>query len=46
MKFKRGQFTHDNMGPEYEILFPLFFGFYLVRTIATNRRSIMHERHL
>ena len=29
------QYTNDNMGTEYEIIFRLIFGFYVVRELGT-----------
>jgi hypothetical protein len=46
MKFKRGHHSHDNMGPEFEVRFPLIFGYYVVRTVGKLDWLIMHERDL
>jgi hypothetical protein len=45
-KYKSGHRTHDNMGPEYEVIFPLLFGYYLCRQIGSARGIIKHHREL
>lgn len=45
-KFPPGHRTHDNMGPEYEVILPLFFGYYWCRDQGSFRRCIKHESQL
>ena len=45
-RYKRGHRSHDNMGPEYEVRFPLLFGYYWCREIGSLRLAIVHESEL
>lgn len=43
MKYKRYHRSHDNMGPEFEVILPLAFGYYLCREIGSAFWCIQHE---
>lgn len=42
-KYKAGHRSHDNMGPEFEVIFPLLFGYYWCRDIGRLGGCIVHE---
>lgn len=42
-KYNRGHRSHDNMGHEYEVRWPLLFGYYWCREIGSFRGVFVHE---